>query len=87
MKIIEIDSKYRLNLTGIYNAGVLHCPNCSNDLSYKDMLGFSEWYGNTVLIQECSNCFEKSFFHADAGTYKFFLEIIKLKLLRICENN
>ena len=81
---MEIDLKYKIPLTGKYNAGVSDCPECNCNILahpkhgnlYQHIIGFSDGYA----IVECPECFTKWYFHArtyGGSVYDYFLEFIE----------
>ena len=77
----KVDSKYKIQLTGEYWAGVLSCPECGfqPDCSITvHIIGFADSNIGTMAICECPMCFTKWHFHARLNTkfnyYDMFLE-------------
>ncbi|MBR5271833.1 MAG: hypothetical protein IKU25_00340 [Clostridia bacterium] len=78
--MIQIDSKYKIPLVGIYNAGVYECPYCGHSVLedfFKHICGFSEAYIGVVKITECPKCFKKYYSHASEGDYSLFISEVK----------
>jgi hypothetical protein len=84
----KIDIKYKIPLTGKYNAGISRCLECDCNLldhpkhgnTYQHIIGFANASSGYYAIVECPECFEKWYFHARTygGTvYEYFLEFIK----------
>lgn len=90
LSINDVPLKYRMKLTGEYNALIIWCKFCktnegvlkSIDMVDANYLGFSEWYGDLVVIQECPECFEKQYHHVKS---KDMLETI-IRLIELQED-
>ncbi|MBF0553665.1 MAG: hypothetical protein HQK96_03825 [Nitrospirae bacterium] len=76
---MEIDIKYRINLSGIYNAMIDICPKCGNRMVenqqlYKNCKGVASHPGmGDVLVFECDKCFKTFFFHCTESFYHYFI--------------
>jgi len=84
----KINPKYKIQLTGKYNAGISKCRNCGCDLLghpkhgnvYQHIIGFADAPNGYFAIVECPECFEKWYFHARTycgSVYEYFLEFIE----------
>lgn len=83
-----VDSKYKIQLTGKYNAGICRCHECGCFLLthpaygnvYQHIIGFANAPNGYYAIVECPECFEKWYFHArtyGGSVYEYFLEFIE----------
>lgn len=78
--MIEVDIKYKVPLTGTYNAGVFECPYCNHNILeefYNHICGFCESHIGMVKITECPNCYEKYYSHASEHDYILFLDAVR----------
>jgi hypothetical protein len=82
---IKVEPRFKIGLTGEYNAGVNSCPECDHSPSplMAHAIGIADAPIGTVVIIECPKCFTKWYFHireyADPkiGHYSYFKEFIK----------
>lgn len=63
--INDVPIEFRVPLIGGHNLLLNWCPYCdeNKEFEYAIPIGFSEYNGDLVFVQECNICFEKSFFH------------------------
>jgi hypothetical protein len=73
MKIKDVDLTRRSKLRGDYSAYCTCCEACGNSFRGGDgrnFLGFSEWKGDVVILQECKKCFSIQFHHVSPSSYR-----------------
>ena len=82
---IEVEPKYKIGLTGEYNAGVLDCPECDFSPSplMAHAIGIADAPIGTVVVIECPKCYTKWYFHirdtvVPKGHYAYFKEFVEL---------
>jgi len=84
----DIEDKFKINISGKYNAGVYHCANCDfnsildNSSIFKHMKGIALFRGNVFAIVECPKCFKDWYFHIkdseeEKGNYYYFKEFVR----------
>lgn len=87
---MTIDIKYKIPLTGKYNAGVYRRVECGVELLtgekhgsvYNHVIGAADAYIGAVVVVECPQCFSKWYFHAGntevgGGAYGYFVRAIE----------
>ncbi len=80
MTFDKVALKYRIPLTGVYNAGIFFCLECGQSLdigNVKNVVGIAEENGLAVMVVECPRCFEKSYSHISDYIYKCFVEMAR----------
>lgn len=76
---MEIETKYKTHLTGVYNKAVDICPYCGNRMYgrlFENCKGFADSDYGQMMVVECDKCFESFYFHA-CEAYDYVIDTIK----------
>jgi hypothetical protein len=81
---MNIESKYKTNLSGEYHAGINYCPDCGEFPSplLANAIGIANAPIGDVIIIECPKCFTHWYFHirdeeGKEGHYYYFKKFIE----------